>query len=161
MSINVGDKIPSVTLKRLDRSGNLEEVHTDSMFAGRKVVVFSVPGAFTPTCSTQHLPSYIERAGELRAKGVDEIACLSVNDPWVMKAWSDQAGAGDTVSMLPDGNGELTRALGLELDGGAVLGPRGKRFSMLVEDGVVQSLHVESNAGKMEVSGADICLRDL
>lgn len=161
MSIAVGDKIPSITLKRLTDAG-LAEVATDDLFQGKKVVMFGVPGAFTPTCHNTHLPGYIERAGELREKGVDEIVCLAVNDPFVMKAWGDSVGAGDKVTLLPDGNGELTRALGLEMDGsGAGLGTRAKRFSMVVEDGVVKNLDIEPNAGAVDVSGAGSCLARL
>lgn len=161
MAIQIGDKIPSVTLKRLGDDG-LEDVRTDDLFRGKKVVLFSVPGAYTPTCSNQHLPGYVEKADELRAKGVDEIVCLAVNDPWVMKAWGDEHGAAGKVAMLPDGNGELTDKLGLTMDGaGAGLGTRGKRFAMLVEDGVVKTLEVEDNPGAVSVSGADVCIKAL
>ncbi|MFW6051403.1 MAG: peroxiredoxin [Myxococcota bacterium] len=161
MAIKVGDKVPSVTLKRLG-DGGMEDVRTDDLFGGKKVVLFSVPGAFTPTCSNTHLPGFVAKADELKAKGVDEIVCLAVNDPFVMKAWGDAHGAQGKVTMLPDGNGELTRKLGLEMDGsGAGLGTRGKRFSMLVEDGVVKSLDVEEKASEVTVSGAEACLRAL
>ncbi|HET6612231.1 MAG TPA: peroxiredoxin [Kofleriaceae bacterium] len=161
MSIAVGDKVPSITLKRLTDAG-LTEVATDDLFRGKKVVLFGVPGAFTPTCHKSHLPGYIARAGELKAKGIDDIVCMAVNDPFVMKAWGESAGAGDAVTLLPDGNGELSRALGLEMDGsGAGLGTRCKRFSMIVDDGVVKSLEVEANAGTVDVSGAGACLARL
>lgn len=157
MSIQVGDKLPSVTLKRLTAEG-LKDVKTDDLFGGRKVVLFGVPGAFTPTCSKSHLPGYVARADEIKAKGVDEIVCLSVNDPFVMHAWGEQQNVGDKVTLLPDGNGELTKATGLDLDGsGAGLGTRCKRFSMLVEDGVVKSLEIEDKAGEVTVSGAESC----
>jgi glutaredoxin/glutathione-dependent peroxiredoxin len=160
MTINVGDRIPSMTLKRLGAAG-LTEVGTDDLFKGRKVVLFSVPGAFTPTCSKEHLPGFVARSAEIRSQGVDEIVCLAVNDPFVMKAWSDAQGAEGKVSMLPDWNGELTKAMGLHQDiSGAGLGVRGKRFSMLVEDGVVKSLDVEEGKG-VTVSGADACLTSL
>lgn len=160
MTIKTGDRVPSVTLKRLGGSG-LEDVKTDEVFGGRKIVLFSVPGAYTPTCSNEHLPGYVARADEIKAKGIDEIVCLSVNDPFVMKAWGDEHGAEGKVSMLPDGNGELTKALGLEQDlAGAGLGVRGKRFSMFVEDGVVKNLEVEEGKG-VSVSGADACLTRL
>jgi glutaredoxin/glutathione-dependent peroxiredoxin len=160
MAIKIGDPIPSVTLKRIDASG-LAEVTTDDVFKGRKVVLFSVPGAFTPTCSKEHLPGFVARADEIRSKGVDDIVCLAVNDPFVMKAWSEAHAADQKVSMLPDWNGDLTKALGLDQDiSGAGLGIRGKRFSMLVEDGIVKSLEVEDGKG-VTVSGADACLTHL
>lgn len=157
MSIQVGDKLPSVTLKRFTAEG-MQEVKTDDLFGGRKVVMFGVPGAFTPTCSKSHLPGYVARAEEIKGKGVDEIVCLAVNDPFVMQAWGEQQNVGDKVTLLPDGNGELTRAMGLELDGsGALLGTRCKRFSMVVEDGVVKSVEIEEKAGDVTVSGAESC----
>ena len=157
MSIQVGDKMPSVTVKRMTASG-LADLTTDELFNGKKVVLFAVPGAFTPTCSLTHLPGYVSGAEGLKAKGVDEIVCLSVNDPFVMHAWSEQHGAQGKVTMLPDGNGELTKALGLEMDGrGAGLGTRSKRFSMVVEDGVVKSLDVEDKASDVTVSGVEAC----
>jgi peroxiredoxin len=157
MSIQVGDKMPSVTVKHMTASG-LAELKTDELFQGKKVVVFAVPGAFTPTCSKTHLPGYVSNADKLKAKGVDEIVCLSVNDPFVMHAWAEQHGAQGKITMLPDGNGELTKALGLEMDGrGAGLGTRSKRFSMVVENGVVKSLDVEEKAGEVSVSGAEAC----
>ena len=157
MTIKVGDRIPSVSLKRLGDAG-LADVTTDALFTGRKVVLFSVPGAFTPTCSNEHLPGFVARADQLLGSGVDEIVCLAVNDPFVMKAWADAHGADGKVSMLPDWNGELTRAMGLDQDiSVAGLGVRGKRFAMVVEDGVVESLDVEEGKG-VTVSGADACL---
>ncbi|HWN67585.1 MAG TPA: peroxiredoxin [Haliangium sp.] len=158
MSIQVGDKMPSVTVKHMTPSG-LAELKTDELFQGKKVVLFAVPGAFTPTCSKTHLPGYVANADKLKAKGVDAVVCLSVNDPFVMHAWAEQHGAQGKITMLPDGNGELTKALGLEMDGrGAGLGTRSKRFSMLVEDGVVKSLDVEEKAGEVSVSGAEACV---
>lgn len=158
MSIQVGDKIPSVTLKRLTDSG-MQDVATADVFGGKKVVLFGVPGAFTPTCSMTHLPGYVEHAADIKSKGVDDIVCMAVNDPFVMKAWGENIDKGGAVSMLPDGNGELTRAMGLDMDGsGAGLGTRCKRFSMIVEDGVVKSLDIEPNAGVVDVSGANSCL---
>lgn len=154
MTIKVGDKVPSVTLRRIGADG-MEEVNTDSVFSGKKVVLFGLPGAFTPTCSARHLPGYVEKAEAFKAKGVDGIYCLSVNDAFVMKAWADQQQSGDVVGMLPDGNGEFTKALGLEMDGTAVgMGTRCKRFAMVVEDGVVRHLAVEE-PGAFEVSSAD------
>jgi peroxiredoxin len=158
MSIQVGDKLPSVTVKHMTSSG-LAELKTDELFNGKKVVLFGVPGAFTPTCSKTHLPGYVNNADKLKAKGVDAIVCLSVNDPFVMNAWADQYGAQGKITMLPDHNGELTKALGLEMDGrGAGLGTRSKRFSMLVENGVVKSVDVEEKASEVSVSGAEACM---
>jgi peroxiredoxin len=160
MTIQVGDKIPEVTLKWLTASG-MAEVKTADLFKGRKVVLFSVPGAYTPTCSKEHLPGFISRADEIKAKGVDDIVCLAVNDPFVMQAWGNEQGAEGKVTMLPDWNGRLTDAMGLTQDiSMAGLGVRGKRFSMLVEDGVVKSLDVEEGKG-VTVSGASQCLVNL
>jgi len=157
MTIKIGDKFPSVTLKWL-QNGAMEEVDTASYLAGKTVVLFAVPGAFTPTCAQKHLPSYIENAGTIKAKGVDEIICLAVNDPFVMSHWAGISGAEGVITMLPDGNGALTKALGLELDGsGAGLGTRSKRYSMVIEDGVVKDLQVEDKAGEMSVSGGQAC----
>jgi peroxiredoxin len=157
MAIQVGDKIPSVTLKRIGKDG-MESITTDDFFKGRKVVVFSVPGAFTPACHNEHLPGYVAKADEIRSKGVDEIACLAVNDPFVMKAWSEQQDPEGKVSMLPDGNAELTKAMGLEMDAsGGGLGTRGKRFMMVVDDGVVKQLEVEPGKD-VSVSSAESCL---
>ncbi len=160
MTIQVGEPIPSVTLKRLGANG-MEEVTTDSLFKGKKVVMFSVPGAFTPTCSAKHLPGFIQKAEAIKGKGVDTIVCLAVNDPFVMKAWGEQAGAGDAVFMLPDGNGTLTQALGLAMDGtGYGLGQRGQRFALVAEDGKVTKLAVEPPGG-FGVSSADGILAEL
>lgn len=160
MTIQVGDKIPEVTLKWLTPSG-MAEVKTSDLFKGRKVVLFSVPGAYTPTCSKEHLPGFVSRADEIKAKGVDDIVCLSVNDPFVMQAWGNEQGAEGKVTMLPDWNGRFTDAMGLTQDiSVAGLGVRGKRFSMLVEDGVVKSLNVEEGKG-VTVSGANQCLVNL
>jgi peroxiredoxin len=161
MSIQVGDKLPSVKLKHLTSEG-LQEIDTGEFFAGKKVVLFGVAGAFTPTCTRTHLPGYVDQLEVFKQKGVDAIACLAVNDPFVMSVWSEHCGATGKVTMLPDGNGDFTRALGLELDGrGAGLGTRCKRFSMTVEDGEVKSLHVEENASNVVVSGANTCLTEL
>jgi peroxiredoxin len=161
MSIQVGDKMPSVTVKHMTASG-LAELKTDELFKGKKVVLFAVPGAFTPACSNKHLPGYVANADKLKAKGVDEIVCLSVNDPFVMHAWAEQHGAQGKITMLPDGNGELTKALGLEMDGrGAGLGTRSKRYSMMIENGVVKSLEVEEKPGDVSVSAAEACVLKL
>lgn len=160
MTIQVGDRIPSVTLKRLGDNG-MEDVSTNDLFRGKKVVMFAVPGAFTPTCSAKHLPGFVDNVGKLKEKGVDDIVCMSVNDPFVMKAWAESAGAGDTVTMLPDGNGEFTRALGLEMDGtGFGLGKRSQRFALVAEDGKVTKVAVEQ-AGGFDVSSAESVLKDL
>lgn len=160
MTIKVGDSIPSVTLKRLGDAG-LEDVETASLFKGKTVVMFSLPGAYTPTCSAKHLPGFVERSAELRSKGVDDIVCLSVNDPWVMKTWGESHGAAGKVTMLPDGNGEFTEALGLSTDKKvAGLGIRGERASLLVEDGVVKSIEIEPGRD-VTVSGVDACLLKL
>ena len=143
MTINVGDRMPVGEFKRMGGSGP-EPVTTEALFAGKKVVLFSVPGAFTPTCSVQHLPGYVENADAIKAKGVDTVACMAVNDVFVMSAWGESANAGDNVLMLADGNGEYARALGLELDAsGFGMGTRGQRFSLIVEDGVVTQLNIE------------------
>ena len=160
MSIQVGEKVPDVTLKWLGEDG-LSEVKTGELFAGKKVVLFSVPGAYTPTCSADHLPGFVAKADDIKAKGVDAIVCLAINDPWVMKAWGEAQGVGDKIIMLPDGNGAFTKAMGLEQDlGVASLGVRGKRFSMRLNDGVVESLDIEPGKG-VSVSGADACLTGL
>jgi peroxiredoxin len=157
MSIKTGDKFPSVTVKKMGADG-LTDVNTGELVAGKKTVLFGVPGAYTGTCHKVHVPGYLARHDELVQKGVDQIVCMAVNDPFVMKAWGEALEVGDKITMLPDGNGELTRALGLEMDGsGAGLGTRCKRFSMVLEDGVVKSLEVEEKAGEVTVSGADRC----
>ena len=158
MTIHVGDRIPEVTLKRI-REG-IETLDTHSLFDARKVVLFAVPGAFTPTCSARHLPGFKDHAADFKAKGVDAIACVSVNDAFVMGAWAkanDLNGADDVV-MLADGNGDFTRAVGLALDAkGFGMGERSQRYSMLVKDGKVATLNVEG-PGKFEVSDADTML---
>ena len=157
MSINVGDKVPAVTIKRLGEGG-MEAVNTGEFFAGKKIVLFSVPGAFTPTCSMTHLPEFIENADAIKAKGVDDIVCLAVNDPFVMKVWGETQGADGKITMLPDGNGEFTGAMGLTQDiSVAGLATRGKRFAMVINDGVVESLDIEEGKG-VTVSGAPACL---
>ena len=151
--IKVGDKIPSVTLKRFGANG-MEEVSTDTLFLG-KVVLFSVPGAFTPTCSMKHLPGFIEKADAFKAKGIDRVLCLAVNDAFVMKAWGEQNKVDGKVEMLPDGNAVFTKALGLEMDGsGFGLGTRGQRFALYAIDGVVKDLEVEK-PGAFDVSSAE------
>ena len=153
MTIQTGDKIPSVTLHRMGPKGP-EEITTDEVFSGKKVVLFAVPGAFTPGCSMTHLPGYVVNADKIKAKGVDTIACMAVNDAFVMGAWGEAQNASE-ILMLADGNGTLTEALGLELDGsGFGLGKRSQRFAMIVDDGTVTHLAVEPGAG-IEVSSAE------
>lgn len=160
MTIKVGDKIPSATLMQM-KDGGPKPVKTDDLFAGKKVVVFALPGAFTPTCSAKHLPGFVQNADALRAKGVDAIACVSVNDAFVMGAWGDQQKVGDKVMMLADGNGDLTKALGLELDGSRFgMGKRSQRFAMIVDNGVVKQLNVEE-PGAFAVSSAEHVLTQL
>ena len=159
MTIQPGDKLPDATFVKVTENGP-EQVSTADYFKGRKVALFSVPGAFTPTCSAKHLPGYVDKADELKAKGIDEIACTAVNDAFVLGAWSKNAGA-DQVTMLADGNGDFAEAVGLTMDGTAFgLGKRGQRFSMIVNDGVVEQLNVEA-PGEFKVSSADHMLEQL
>ena len=158
MTIKVGDKVPDIELKIMTEKGPAP-LKTGDLFKGRRVAVFALPGAFTPTCSAKHLPGFIEQAAAIRAKGVDQIVCLSVNDAFVMGAWGKAQGAGDKVLMLADGNGAFTKAVGLELDAsGYGMGTRSKRYSMLVKDGVVTHLNVEK-PGAFEVSSAEALLQ--
>jgi glutaredoxin/glutathione-dependent peroxiredoxin len=160
MTINVGDNVPAGQFTVMGPDGPTP-LTTNSLFNGKKVVLFSVPGAFTPTCSARHLPGYVESAAALKAKGVDTIACLAVNDVFVMAAWGKAGNVGDDVVMLADGNGDYTRALGLELDAtGFGMGKRGKRFSIIVENGVVTHLNIEP-PGAFGVSSADEALKQL
>jgi peroxiredoxin len=160
MTIKVGDKVPAATFKYLSPEGP-KEISSDELFGGKKVAFFAVPGAFTPTCSQRHLPGYVDKASALKAKGIDTIACVSVNDAFVMGAWGNAQSCGDSVMMLADGNGDFARAIDLELDATrAGLGKRSQRYSMLVDNGVVKALLVEG-PGKFEVSDADTMLKDL
>jgi peroxiredoxin len=160
MTIKVGDKMPAGQFTRMGANGP-EPLSTDELFGGKKVVLFSVPGAFTPTCSAKHLPSYVENAAALKAKGVDTIACMAVNDVFVMSAWGNAGNVGDSVLMLADGNGEYARALGMELDAsGFGMGTRSKRFSVIVDDGVVTHLNVEP-PGEFGISSGDAALEQL
>ncbi len=160
MTIQVGDRIPSAAF-RIRTADGIQELSSDEVFSGKKVVLFSVPGAFTPTCSAKHLPGFVEKAGEFKSKGIDSIACLSVNDAFVMDAWGKDQKVGDKVLMLADGNGDFAKALGLELDAtGVGLGIRSQRFAMVVEDGVVKALNVEQ-PGAFEVSSAEAMLKAL
>ncbi len=160
MTIAVGDRIPDVRVMTFGPDGPTH-VQTADVLGTGKVVLFAVPGAFTPTCSDFHLPSYLVRNDELRAKGVDSIVCISVNDPFVMGAWGEAQHVGDQVVLLADGNGELTEAVGLEMDGsGFGLGTRSQRYAMVIEDGVVTTLQVEPGPG-LTVSAADAILEVL
>ncbi|WP_375197502.1 peroxiredoxin [Sphingobium sp.] len=160
MTISKGDRIPSTTFVKMTENGP-EKVASDEYFAGRTVALFSVPGAFTPTCSARHLPGFVDKADQLKGKGVDEIACTAVNDAFVMGAWGKSANADGKVTMLADGNGEFARAVGLTMDGSAFgLGERGQRFSMIVKDGVVAELNVEA-PGDFKVSSADHMLEQI
>jgi peroxiredoxin len=155
MTIAVGDKLPEATFKLRTPEG-LKDVTTQELTAGKKVVLFAVPGAFTPTCHAKHLPSYLEHRDALMAKGVDTVVCVAVNDAFVLDAWGKAAGADGKVTLLSDGNGTFTKAIGLDFDGsGFGLGTRSKRYSMLIENGVVKALNVEESPGVMEVSSAD------
>lgn len=161
MTIKVGDKIPSVDLSHMTADGPAG-ISTDEIFSGKKVVLFAVPGAFTPTCSAKHVPSFLRNALEIKAKGVDTIACLSVNDAFVMGAWANDQDTGDKVLMLADGSGEFTKAVGLELDLTARgMGVRSHRYAMIVEDGVVKSLDVEENPGELDVASGENVLAQL
>ncbi|HEX3945377.1 MAG TPA: peroxiredoxin [Rhizomicrobium sp.] len=160
MAIKVGDKIPSSTLMEM-KNGSPQPVSTDDLFKGKKVVLFALPGAFTPTCSAKHLPGFIQHSDEIKQKGVDIIACLSVNDAFVMGAWGEQQKAENKVVMLADGNGDFTRALGLEMDASRFgMGKRSQRFSMVVDDGVVKQLNVEE-PGAFSVSSAEHVMNQL
>ncbi|HEY0627009.1 MAG TPA: peroxiredoxin [Allosphingosinicella sp.] len=160
MAIQVGDRIPETTFIKATPDGP-QPVDSNSFFGGRTVALFSVPGAFTPTCSARHLPGFVEKADEFKAKGVDEIACTAVNDAFVLGAWSESASANDKVTMLADGNGDFAKAVGLTMDGAKFgMGTRGQRFSMLVRDGVVEQLNVEE-PGAFNVSSADYMLERL
>lgn len=157
----VGDKVPSATLRMLGPEGP-KAVTTEELFAaGKKVVAFALPGAFTPTCSAKHVPGFVAEADKLKAKGVDTIACISVNDAFVMGAWGKEQKAGDKVMMLGDGNGEFTQAMGLTMDGSKFgLGTRSQRYAMVVQDGVIKDLFVEK-PGAFEVSTAENVLKHL
>jgi peroxiredoxin len=160
MAIAVGEKIPSAKLKTMTAEGP-KDISTDEIFNGKKVVLFAVPGAFTPTCSAKHLPGFVEKAAEIKGKGVDTIACLAVNDAFVMGAWGKAQNTGDKVLMLADGAAAFTKQLGLDLDlTGPGMGVRSKRYAMLVDNGTVKALQVEA-PGAFEVSSADAILKAL
>ncbi|MDH3473157.1 MAG: peroxiredoxin [Rhodospirillales bacterium] len=161
MTLKVGDNVPNVTLYHMTADGPAA-ITTEELFSGKKVVLFALPGAFTPTCSAKHVPGFVQHAEAIKAKGVDTIACLSVNDAFVMGAWGGDQGVGDKVLMLADGSADFTKAAGLELDlTGRGFGLRSQRYAMVVEDGVVKSLHVEPDGGGLEVSSAENILSEL
>ncbi|MCR5877450.1 peroxiredoxin [Phenylobacterium sp. J367] len=160
MTIKVGDRLPDATLTQATAEGP-RPVSVQDVFGGKKVALFAVPGAFTPTCSAKHLPGFKQLAGDLKGKGVDTIACVSVNDAFVMRAWSEDQAVGDDIVMLADGGGDFTRALGLEFDASKFgMGVRSQRYSMVVDDGVVKELNVEA-PGEFKVSSADYLLAQL
>ncbi len=160
MTISAGEKLPPVTLKHMTADG-VQDVTTEELCSGKKVVIFALPGAFTPTCSAKHLPGFVQHAAQLRDKGVDVIACLSVNDAFVMDAWGKDQSVGGDVLMLADGNADLTKALGLEMDGtGFGMGIRSQRYAMVIDDGVVTTLNIEE-PGAFEVSSAEAILAAL
>jgi peroxiredoxin len=157
--IKVGDKIPSVKLKHMTKEG-IKDVTTDELFKG-KVVLFGLPGAFTPTCSAKHLPGFVQNSDAIRGKGVDKVVCLSVNDAFVMDAWGKNQNVGEKVMMVADGNADFAKAIGLEMDGsGYGMGTRIRRFSMLVDNGTVKQLNVEK-PGAFEVSNAETMMQQL
>lgn len=160
MTVHAGDRIPPLTLTKVTDAGP-ESIQSEEFFKGRKVAVFAVPGAFTPTCSAKHLPGFVEKAGELKGKGVDEIVCTAVNDVFVMAAWAKGSNVGSQVTMIADGNGEFANALGLTMDGSKFgMGTRSQRYSMLVDDGIVQQVNVESG-GEFRVSSAEYLLEQV
>ena len=161
MTISVGQKLPEATFTTMTSEGPTPMTTAD-LTSGRKVVLFAVPGAFTPTCHMKHLPGFIANAEAIKAKGVDTIACVSVNDVFVMSAWAKQTGGEDSVLFLADGNADFARAIGLDLDAsGFGMGTRSQRYSMIVDDGVVTSLNIEPQAGQAEASGAEAILAEL
>ena len=160
MAIKAGERMPKGTLKRMTKDGP-KDLSTDELFKGKVVVLFSVPGAFTPTCDAKHLPGFVQLADQIRARGVDTLACMAVNDVFVMNAWGKASGVGDRILMLADGNGEYARALGLELDAkGYGMGTRGQRFAIIARDGVATHVNVEA-PGQFKVSAAEYVLGQL
>jgi peroxiredoxin len=160
MTIKAGERMPAGTLKQMTKDGP-QDLTTEQLFKGKKVVLFSVPGAFTPTCDAKHLPGFVEHAAAIKAKGVDTIACMAVNDVFVMNAWGKSANVADKVTMLADGNGDYAKALGLEMDArGFGMGLRGQRFAVIVNDGVATHVNVEAPR-EFRVSAADYVLGQL
>ena len=161
MTIAKGDSLPDATFRVMGDEG-IESLSTEDVFGGKKVVLFAVPGAFTPTCHIKHLPGFIDNADAFKKKGVDTVACVAVNDPFVLAAWANVSGGKGKVLFLSDGNAEFTKKIGMDFDGSAIgLGTRSKRYSMFVEDGVVKVLHTEESPGVAEVSTADKLLGDI
>jgi len=160
VAIKAGDRMPAGTFKRMTKEGP-KDLTADDLFKGKRVVLFSVPGAFTPTCDAKHLPGFVQLADQIRAKGVDTIACMAVNDVFVMNAWGKASSVGDKILMLADGNGDYSRALGLEMDGSKFgMGMRGKRFAIIVKDGLATAVNVEE-PGQFKVSAAEYVLGEL
>lgn len=160
MAIQEGERIPAATLKHKTAEG-IEDISTDELFSGKKVVLFALPGAFTPTCSAKHLPGFVASASDIKSKGVDTIACLSVNDAFVMEAWGRDQNVGDNVLMLADGNGDFSKATGLDLDAsGFGMGLRSQRYAMIVDDGIVKKLNIDP-PGTFETSSAQAILAAL
>lgn len=161
MAIKVGDRLPAISLRRLG-DGGIDEVGIDTLCAGKKVVLFAVPGAFTPTCSEQHLPGFVQHVAAIKAKGVDAVICVAVNDPFVLDAWGKATDAASRIDFLSDGNAEFTKAIGMELDAsGFGLGIRSQRYAMVVDDGVVKTLLVEEIPTQAETSSANAILASL
>ena len=161
MSIAVGDRLPAATLRVLTADG-IDEVTTDALFSGKTVALFAVPGAYTPTCHAKHVPGFLENLDALRAKGVDTVACLAVNDPFVLKAWAKDTGGEGKITFISDGNADFTKAIGMDLDVTAVgLGIRSKRYAMIVEDGVVKVLNIEDVPSSADISSAENLLKAL
>ena len=161
MTIEKGDKLPEVILKTL-QDDEIKDVNIAEYVKDKNVVIFGVPGAYTPVCTLNHLPGFIERESELKQKGVDEIICIATNDPFVVNQWAKESGAAGKVTVFPDGNLEFTKSLGLELDASAIgLGPRSQRYSMIVKDGVIETVDVEDEATTVSVSGAESCIAKL
>jgi glutaredoxin/glutathione-dependent peroxiredoxin len=160
MAIKAGDRMPAGAFKRMTREGP-KDLASDELFKGKRVVLFSVPGAFTPTCDAKHLPGFVQLADQILARGVDTIACMAVNDVFVMNAWGKASGVGDKILMLADGNGDYARALGLELDASKFgMGRRGQRFAIIARDGVATHVNVEE-PGQFKVSAAEYVLGQL
>jgi glutaredoxin/glutathione-dependent peroxiredoxin len=160
MAIKAGERMPSGTLKTMTPDGP-RDITTEQLFKGKKVVLFSVPGAFTPTCDARHLPGFVQHAEQLKKKGIDTIACMAVNDVFVMNAWGKASGVGDKILMLADGNGDYAKALGLSLDASKFgMGTRGQRFAVVVDDGVAKQVYVEA-PGEFKVSAAEHVLASL
>ncbi len=161
MTISTGDRLPEATLTRMGANG-AETVDLGARLKGRSVAIFAVPGAFSTTCHVAHLPSFLRNKAAFDARGVDEIICIAVNDPFVMQHWGEVAGTKDKVTMIPDGNGEFTKAIGMDFDGsGYGLATRSKRYSMVVENGKVTKLNVEAKPSDVELSGAQACVVNL